>query len=150
MTVYPVRPSAAANRALSGSLSEHHSPCLNPCSHTCWPRCPLTDPGTPPIHSISDQVELTRSIAQIMHRETVRDVADLTGAAITTRGVYVPPGHRLPEGERKLYLLIQVRADVSLVCERPSGHRPGLGLFSAFYGYCLTSRALSSNIHTGC
>ena len=31
------------------------------------------------------------------------------GAAITTRGVYVPPGHRLPEGERKLYLLIQVR-----------------------------------------
>ena len=46
---------------------------------------------------------------QIMHRETVRDVADLTGAAITTRGVYVPPGHRLPEGERKLYLLIQVR-----------------------------------------
>ena len=45
-----------------------------------------------------------------MHRETVRDVADLTGAAITTRGVYVPPGHRLPEGERKLYLLIQARS----------------------------------------
>ncbi len=49
-------------------------------------------------------------VPQIMHRETVRDVADLTGAAITTRGVYVPPGHRLPEGERKLYLLIQVRS----------------------------------------
>ncbi len=53
-----------------------------------------------------------------MHRETVRDVADLTGAAITTRGVYVPPGHRLPEGERKLFLLIQVRANVRHLSDR--------------------------------
>ncbi len=58
---------------------------------------------------------------QIMHRETVRDVADLTGAAITTRGVYVPPGHRLPEGERKLYLLIQVRLPLRELCSPPPG-----------------------------
>ena len=54
-----------------------------------------------------------------MHRETVRDVADLTGAAITTRGVYVPPGHRLPEGERKLYLLIQVTRAISYYLRDP-------------------------------
>ena len=44
------------------------------------------------------------------HRETVRDLAELTGAAITPRGVFVPPGRPPPPGERKLYLLIQVRA----------------------------------------
>ena len=46
---------------------------------------------------------------QVTHRETVRDVAELTGAAITTRGVFVAPGRQPPEGERKLFLLIQVR-----------------------------------------
>ena len=46
---------------------------------------------------------------QVTHRETVRDLAELTGAAITTRGVFVPAGRQPPPGERKLHLLIQVR-----------------------------------------
>ena len=32
---------------------------------------------------------------------------ELTGAAVTTKGTYVPPGRPIPEGERKLYLLIE-------------------------------------------
>eukprot|EP00798_Chlamydomonas_sp_ICE-L_P003696 gene3696-13764_t len=34
-------------------------------------------------------------------------LAETTGAAVTTRGLFVPPGKSAPEGERKLYLLIE-------------------------------------------
>jgi len=34
-------------------------------------------------------------------------INEMTGAAVTTKGYYVPPGKPPPEGERRLYLLIE-------------------------------------------
>ena len=34
-------------------------------------------------------------------------INEMTGAAVTTKGFYVPPGRQPPEGERRLYLLIE-------------------------------------------
>lgn len=36
------------------------------------------------------------------------DVTEQTGAAVVTRGIFIAPGQKVPEGERKLGLLIQV------------------------------------------
>ena len=47
------------------------------------------------------------SLRQVTHRETITNIADLTGAAVITKGVFVPPGKAPPEGERKIYLLIE-------------------------------------------
>lgn len=44
---------------------------------------------------------------QVTHRETIADLTDRTGAAITIKGYHQPDGYRLPEGERKIYLLIE-------------------------------------------
>ncbi|KAJ2726777.1 pre-mRNA processing RNA-helicase [Coemansia sp. Benny D115] len=41
------------------------------------------------------------------NRETLTQIIEQTGAAITTRGIFVPPGKPVPEGERKLYLTIE-------------------------------------------
>ncbi|KAJ2820968.1 pre-mRNA processing RNA-helicase [Coemansia erecta] len=41
------------------------------------------------------------------NRETLSQVIEQSGAAITMRGVYVPPGKPVAEGERKLYLSIE-------------------------------------------
>jgi ATP-dependent RNA helicase DDX46/PRP5 len=49
----------------------------------------------------------TRAARQVTHRETLASVTELTGAAVTTRGYFVNPGKPAPEGERKLYLLIE-------------------------------------------
>lgn len=49
-------------------------------------------------------------------------ITELTGAAVTTRGIYLMPGQKLQEGERKLALLIQVRQGIamSIDCHQPS------------------------------
>ena len=47
---------------------------------------------------------------QITHRETLATITELTGAAVTTRGIFIMPRAPVPEGERKLALLIQVRS----------------------------------------
>lgn len=44
---------------------------------------------------------------QITHRDTIAELAERTGAAVTTKGLYQPPGMTLPEGERKIYLHIE-------------------------------------------
>jgi len=44
---------------------------------------------------------------QVTHRDTVNMIGETTGAALITKGVYVPPGKQPPEGERKIYLLIE-------------------------------------------
>ncbi len=44
---------------------------------------------------------------QVTHRDTIAQLNELTGAAVTTKGVYVPPRTEVPEGERKLFLLIE-------------------------------------------
>ena len=44
---------------------------------------------------------------QVTHRDTIGSINELTGAAVTTKGFYVPPGKAPPDGERKLHLLIE-------------------------------------------
>ncbi|KAM3337501.1 DEAD-box ATP-dependent RNA helicase 42 [Capsicum galapagoense] len=44
---------------------------------------------------------------KVTHKETLGPISDWTGAAITTRGQYVPPGKVPGFGERKLYLFIE-------------------------------------------
>ena len=41
------------------------------------------------------------------HRDSIAQLNELTGAAVTTKGFYVAPGKAPPDGERKLYLLIE-------------------------------------------
>ncbi|KAJ2656492.1 pre-mRNA processing RNA-helicase [Coemansia sp. RSA 1200] len=41
------------------------------------------------------------------NRDTLAQVIEQTGVAITTRGIFVPAGKPVPEGERKLYLSIE-------------------------------------------
>lgn len=52
--------------------------------------------------------------SQITHRDTLSNVTELTGAAITTRGQYNRPGTLVPPGERKLYLLIEGSSESSI------------------------------------
>ncbi|KAF9595307.1 hypothetical protein IFM89_038459 [Coptis chinensis] len=44
---------------------------------------------------------------KVTHKETLGPISEWTGAAITTRGQYYPPGKILGPGERKLYLFIE-------------------------------------------
>ncbi|KAI8322213.1 P-loop containing nucleoside triphosphate hydrolase protein [Martensiomyces pterosporus] len=48
------------------------------------------------------------------NRDTLSRIIDQTGAAITTRGIFVPPGKPVPEGERKLYLSIESDSERSV------------------------------------
>ncbi|KAJ2385461.1 pre-mRNA processing RNA-helicase, partial [Coemansia sp. RSA 2559] len=41
------------------------------------------------------------------NRDTLTQIIEQTGVAITTRGIFVPAGKPAPEGERKLYLSIE-------------------------------------------
>ncbi|KAL1920340.1 uncharacterized protein VTP21DRAFT_1486 [Calcarisporiella thermophila] len=44
---------------------------------------------------------------RINNKETISQITEDTGAAITTRGTYFPPGKQPGPGERKLYLVIE-------------------------------------------
>ncbi|QCD91779.1 ATP-dependent RNA helicase DDX46/PRP5 [Vigna unguiculata] len=44
---------------------------------------------------------------KVTHKETLGPISDWTGAAITTRGQFFPPGKIPGPGERKLYLFIE-------------------------------------------
>jgi len=44
---------------------------------------------------------------KVTHKDALSAITEFTGAAITTRGSYVPPGRPPAPGERKLYLYIE-------------------------------------------
>eukprot|EP00884_Botryococcus_braunii_P023090 jgi/Botrbrau1/9465/Bobra.0252s0086.1 len=44
---------------------------------------------------------------KVTHKDSMQAVNELTGAAVTTKGRYFAPGQPVPEGESKLYLLIE-------------------------------------------
>ncbi|CAH2036683.1 unnamed protein product [Thlaspi arvense] len=44
---------------------------------------------------------------KVTHKDTLGPISDWTGAAITTRGQFYPPGRIAGPGERKLYLFIE-------------------------------------------
>jgi len=50
---------------------------------------------------------------KVTHRDSMREVMDLTDTAITVKGIYVPPGRKPLPGEQKLYLLIEGKTTVA-------------------------------------
>lgn len=46
--------------------------------------------------------------------DTMHQINELTGAVVVTKGIFVAPGQPLPEGERKLYLLIEGATEMSV------------------------------------
>ncbi|KAK3821949.1 MAG: P-loop containing nucleoside triphosphate hydrolase protein [Linnemannia gamsii] len=52
----------------------------------------------------------------VMQKMMIDQISDHSGAAITTRGVFVEPGKQPPPGERKLYLFIE--GDSQLVLDK--------------------------------
>lgn len=51
---------------------------------------------------------------KVTHKETLGPISEWTGAAITTRGQYFPPGRTPGPGERKLYLYIEGPTEISV------------------------------------
>ncbi|MED6179922.1 DEAD-box ATP-dependent RNA helicase 42 [Stylosanthes scabra] len=51
---------------------------------------------------------------KVTHKETLGPISEWTGAAITTRGQYFPPGKIAGPGERKLYLFIEGPSEQSV------------------------------------
>ncbi|KAF0901249.1 hypothetical protein E2562_038827 [Oryza meyeriana var. granulata] len=51
---------------------------------------------------------------KITHKETLGPIQDWTGAAITTRGTYIPQGKIVGANERKLYLFIEGPTELSV------------------------------------
>ena len=45
--------------------------------------------------------------SQVTHKDSLNQITELCGAAVTTKGQYFRPGAPAPAGERKLYLLIE-------------------------------------------
>eukprot|EP00042_Codosiga_hollandica_P053442 m.699868 g.699868 ORF g.699868 m.699868 type:complete len:438 (+) comp58695_c0_seq1:2145-3458(+) len=44
---------------------------------------------------------------RVTRRETISDLSDLANVALTVRGTYYAPGAAVPDGDRKLYLVIE-------------------------------------------
>lgn len=61
-------------------------------------------------------------VSQVTHRDTVNMIGETTGAALITKGVYVPPGRQAPEGERKIYLLIEGPTELSVKHAKQVSH----------------------------
>ena len=51
---------------------------------------------------------------KVTHKESLRSIQDDTGAVITTRGMFIPPGKPLAPGDRKLFLLIEAGTERSV------------------------------------
>eukprot|EP00002_Diphylleia_rotans_P037171 TRINITY_DN827_c0_g3_i4.p1 TRINITY_DN827_c0_g3~~TRINITY_DN827_c0_g3_i4.p1 ORF type:complete len:916 (-),score=215.95 TRINITY_DN827_c0_g3_i4:105-2852(-) len=51
---------------------------------------------------------------KVTHKDAITNISELTGAAITTRGSFVPPNKNPPPGERKLYLVIEGPTEASV------------------------------------
>ncbi|OMO90887.1 hypothetical protein COLO4_18817 [Corchorus olitorius] len=79
---------------------------------------------------------------KVIHKETLGQISERTGAAITARGQFFPPGRIPGPGERKLYLFIEgpteisvkgAKAELKLILEDfshqasqlPGGNQPG-------------------------
>ncbi len=51
---------------------------------------------------------------QVTHKDSMAAINELTGAAVTTKGRYYKPGIQLPEGEQRLFLLIEGPTELSV------------------------------------
>jgi ATP-dependent RNA helicase DDX46/PRP5 len=70
----------------------------------------MARPKSPEQH-FDDEIEINDFPQQVRRKitskETFVDLVELTGVAITPKGIYVVPGKPTPPGERKLYLSIE-------------------------------------------
>jgi ATP-dependent RNA helicase DDX46/PRP5 len=55
---------------------------------------------------------------QVTRREQLSAIVEASGASVTTKGVYIPPGKTTPAGQRKLYLHVQSESDAALQLAR--------------------------------
>lgn len=67
----------------------------------------LLYPCTYSMYIMAESSRLTRGLSQITHRETIAQINELTGAAITIRGRFYDKGEKIPDDDRKLFLLIE-------------------------------------------
>ena len=44
---------------------------------------------------------------KVTHKDQLQQINDFTGAVVTVKGTYYPPGRAIPMGERRLFLLIE-------------------------------------------
>lgn len=51
---------------------------------------------------------------KITNKAAMSHVIDMTGATLTTKGTFFPPGRKPQPGERKLYLLVECRTEIEL------------------------------------
>ena len=51
---------------------------------------------------------------QVTHKDSMAAINELTGAAVTTKGRYYKAGTQLPEGEQRLFLLIEGPTELSV------------------------------------
>jgi hypothetical protein len=51
---------------------------------------------------------------QVTHKDSLSQITEITGAAITTRGQFFRAGMQPPPGERKLFLLIEGPTELSV------------------------------------
>jgi hypothetical protein len=50
----------------------------------------------------------------VTHKDAMSLITEMTGAAVITKGIYVPPGKQPPEGEARLHLLIEGPSELSV------------------------------------
>ncbi|KAI8815161.1 P-loop containing nucleoside triphosphate hydrolase protein [Cladochytrium replicatum] len=67
--------------------------------------------GTEGAASFSYEIEINdypqKARWKVTNKEQIVQITEISGAAITTRGTYIPPGKVAGPGERKLYLVIE-------------------------------------------
>jgi len=67
--------------------------------------------GRPAVEHYVDKVDINeypqKARYKITHKAVLSPISDFTGAAITCKGMYVPPGRKPPEGHEKLHLVIE-------------------------------------------
>ncbi|KAJ2036941.1 pre-mRNA processing RNA-helicase, partial [Coemansia sp. S3946] len=72
---------------------------------------PVPNLSTVPVGSYGCELDINdypqKARWRATNHEALSQIIEQTGAAITTRGIYVPPGKPTPEGERRLYLSIE-------------------------------------------
>ena len=61
-----------------------------------------------------EQRQLVTLGMQVTHKDSMAAINELTGAAVTTKGRYYKSGTPLPEGEQRLFLLIEGPTELSV------------------------------------
>ncbi len=99
--------SASGGMHTCRSAGAHAARCLHVVIHSsmsccCMPSCTMRAVCT---HGLTTCC-LCPTV-QVTHKDAMAMITELTGAAVTTKGIYIAPGRPIPEGESRLHLLIE-------------------------------------------